>query len=280
MPDRAAIQWVPEFEVGIPFIDKDHKILVSLLNQVSACVHRREEMFVVHSVVNALLDYTRYHFGREERFQEMCGFDGLNDHMLEHTLFTARIAEISQRFLENPESVTAIEVRDFLSAWLTHHITETDPVFCAACADRVEELGPTIDSLRFLGVSDGSALQWSQRYVLLVDDNVNFRRLVETLLRALGVRRLESLGSPLEALDKLRRMPVDVVISDWIMDDMAGPEFARKISELGVPAKVVMMSGYDIDTKREREMGTGVSTFLQKPLSAISLYQAVETALA
>jgi DNA-binding NarL/FixJ family response regulator len=84
--------------------------------------------------------------------------------------------------------------------------------------------------------------------VLLVDDHQIIRDGVKTMI--LGEEGIEFAGcaeNGLNALELIRTRMPDVVISDISMPDMTGIELTRKITELGVSAKVLILSMYTTD---------------------------------
>ena len=60
------IQWSNQYSVGIDLLDADHKVLISLINQIDEAIRSSEPVELVRRVLDALLDYTDYHFSREE----------------------------------------------------------------------------------------------------------------------------------------------------------------------------------------------------------------------
>ena len=137
----AMIQWTQELSVGVESIDTDHKLLISMLNQLDDAITAGEAEDVVSSVLNALLDYTDYHFRREETLMLACGYPDAEAHMHTHERLRAQVVGIRDRFLRNPESIREREVLAFLKNWLTAHIMGRDKLyepFMASRADDVE----------------------------------------------------------------------------------------------------------------------------------------------
>ena len=52
------IQWTPDFSVGVGSIDTDHKVLISLINQLDDAILGGEPKQTVRRVLDALSDYT------------------------------------------------------------------------------------------------------------------------------------------------------------------------------------------------------------------------------
>jgi sigma-B regulation protein RsbU (phosphoserine phosphatase) len=114
---------------------------------------------------------------------------------------------------------------------------------------------------------DGAALS-----VLVVDDNALQRRIIAAQLRALGYA-VRSAESGEEALALCAADPPDIVISDWMMPRMDGPEFCRRFRAMGRSRY-----GYFVllTAKSEREeiaagFDAGADDFLTKPVQSEEL---------
>lgn len=272
------VTWSSQFETGIPFIDADHKLLVNLINQADTCIQQQEETSVLSSVFTALFDYTEYHFSREEKMMELAGYDGLLEHQEAHRKLAQQVADLERLFRTEPGQVNARDVRNFLNNWLLEHISDHDFRYLEACKDNVaarENAG----SSRFMEEEHihGGNRNLSEMSVMVIDDSFNFQMLIETVLKALGIRRLQLESSASEAIDSLIKKPVDIVFCDWVMEDMNGAELARKVQELELPTKVVLLTGYSIDTLQTRATNTNVEAFLEKPVSPRALLRTLSS---
>lgn len=266
------VTWTNDYKVGVPFVDADHRILVDLINQANACIDKREETATMASVLGTLFDYTEYHFSREEKLMELCTYGGLGLHKIIHKSLAAQVQEIDQNFRENPENVNAVEVRDFLNSWLLEHISGHDFEYRDACLKNkaAREKAGAIrfmeDEIISLGAGNLADLS-----VMVIDDNKNFLLLVETILKALGIRRVQLEQSATKALGKLIRRPTDLVFCDWVMEEMNGAEFARQVKDLKLRSKVVLLTGYSIETLQGRSSSDAIDGYLEKPITAKSL---------
>ncbi len=107
------------------------------------------------------------------------------------------------------------------------------------------------------------------RQVLVVDDSRLQRRILSASLKRWGfdVREAES-GA--EALEMCRESPPDLVMSDWMMPGMSGPEFCREFRQMARDNY-----GYFIllTSKSEKDaiahgLDAGADDFLTKPVNA------------
>ncbi|MCA1940917.1 MAG: response regulator [Caenispirillum bisanense] len=105
--------------------------------------------------------------------------------------------------------------------------------------------------------------------VLVADDNPHIRKLVSTLLSALGrPGSVEEACCGDCALDILATRPVDVAIVDWRMEPVNGIELVRAIREQERARRlpVIMMSGYADPDHMADMRDAGADAVLTKPL--------------
>lgn len=112
----------------------------------------------------------------------------------------------------------------------------------------------------------------SPRPVLVVDDSRAHRHLLARTLSKWGYATIEA-ESGEHALAICGAMPVDIVISDWMMPGMTGIEFCRAFREHsdGHPAYFILLTA---QTEREalaQGLASGADEFLSKPFSTVEL---------
>lgn len=272
------VEWTKDLATGVTFVDADHKVLINLLNQVDECIAQNEESTVLGSVLDALVEYTDYHFLREEKMMELSGYQGLGDHADIHRALSQQVRDVYQDYQTDPWSVDPVGVREFLQSWLVEHIMGHDFAYRDACVDD-SAATHAAGEVHFLNGLEGESFSdWDQLRVMLVDDNPNFRNLIRTLLKAVGIRNLQLVDKPADGLKRLAQRPADVVLCDWVMEDMNGAEFAHKVTEMELPSRVVLMTGYSIDVLRERSSDMNVAGYLEKPIRARDLLGAISKA--
>jgi PAS domain S-box-containing protein len=115
--------------------------------------------------------------------------------------------------------------------------------------------------------------------ILVVEDMPVVRKLCTRILRHLGYTVLEA-PTPEQALVVAAGAPdIDLLLTDVVMPQMAGPALAEELRRTGRALQVVYMSGYPEDLERERARSRAGETFLAKPFSPEELGRAIRTAL-
>ncbi|MBI5165967.1 MAG: response regulator [Magnetospirillum sp.] len=112
--------------------------------------------------------------------------------------------------------------------------------------------------------------------VLVVDANEHIRRLVATLLGALGITRIVEARTPAQAAALLTQAGVDLVIVDWVADPTEVILFTHRLrrGELGCErTPVLAMAATTHHAVLERAWEAGIDDVVAKPLSAIEIIQ-------
>ena len=114
-------------------------------------------------------------------------------------------------------------------------------------------------------------------FVMLVDDEVPF---VETMTKRLSKRQLLILPaySGRQALEKLEKNSVDVVILDVKMPGMDGIETLREIKKIYPLVEVIMLTGHATIETAVEGMRLGAFDYLMKPCELEELLAKVNEA--
>ncbi len=116
---------------------------------------------------------------------------------------------------------------------------------------------------------------------LVVDDFAPIREIVRTVLEDLGYRNIHEASDGASALQMLRSMPFDLLITDWTMPKMPGIELLKAVR--GDPAlarlPVLMVTA---EVKREQIVEAtyaGVNGYIIKPFTRQALTDKVNRIL-
>ncbi|MBV8100782.1 MAG: MEKHLA domain-containing protein [Verrucomicrobia bacterium] len=116
--------------------------------------------------------------------------------------------------------------------------------------------------------------------VLAIDDDADARSLLRIMLEAAGATAYLA-GSAREGLDKLSRLPVDVVICDIGMPEVDGYSFIRDVRRLGDREKsevaAVALTAYARLQDRMEAMRAGFQNHLPKPVEPSELLAVVRS---
>lgn len=141
MTDR--VVWDDDMSVGCEALDNDHKILIQALNDFIDALENDEGVFVTDGIFSVLLDYTNYHFAREEAIMEQCGYEDLERHKQTHLELKEQLLDARRRYMLNPTSELEEEIHEFLVNWLQTHILIRDMDY----KDIVQQSGQDVEKI-------------------------------------------------------------------------------------------------------------------------------------
>jgi hemerythrin-like metal-binding protein len=121
------IAWTPQMATGIGVIDRDHRVLLTLVNQMS-CPGTIDDRTAVEFILDELLGYTVLHFNREEALMAAAGYPQLKGHRAIHQQMVSEVKEL-QASLATFTPEVGHDLQQFLADWLTHHILEEDRLY-------------------------------------------------------------------------------------------------------------------------------------------------------
>ena len=118
------MKWRPDFELGIPEIDGQHRKIVELINTLNDAFMKDQTKTVVGRILDEMADYADYHFKTEEKLFKDKNFPFAKEHIAQHQGFIKKVQDYKRQF-EAGTSVT-FRVLVFLRKWLTDHILDSD----------------------------------------------------------------------------------------------------------------------------------------------------------
>ena len=120
------IIWKPEYDLGIPIIDEQHRGVVSIINSLYYGMKNNYVKSFLEPVINMLHDYTQIHFQVEESFFVSSGFPDANSHIELHQALMSKLAEVGRKSMLDKDPY---QLMDFLKKWWINHICESDMLY-------------------------------------------------------------------------------------------------------------------------------------------------------
>jgi hemerythrin len=119
------IEWEDIYSVGIEEFDNDHKKLIELINRLHQAMLDKKAKEVLGEIINELVDYTIYHFNKEEAMFDAKGYSKSDEHKEKHSSLVSRVAQLKEDF-ESNKIALSMETLKFLQDWLMEHIVKED----------------------------------------------------------------------------------------------------------------------------------------------------------
>ena len=123
--EKSYLTWNDSYSVGIESIDNDHKKLIHLINNLQTAIDYKTDKQFEKQTLDEVIDYTKYHFTREEGFMEDNGYEDFVPHKAKHEKMIEQVNEYVQAY-EKDESGAIESLLAYLKSWLINHINGTD----------------------------------------------------------------------------------------------------------------------------------------------------------
>ncbi|HIK38249.1 MAG: bacteriohemerythrin [Geminocystis sp.] len=117
--------WRDEYATGIEEIDQQHRFLFSLINRLHDAMSEGKGQEVLSDILVQLGQYTTEHFSLEEKIMAQYNYPHLEEHRQAHQELTQDVLKLQNK-MQNHEQFLTIELSQFLTNWLIHHIKNED----------------------------------------------------------------------------------------------------------------------------------------------------------
>ena len=116
-----------------------------------------------------------------------------------------------------------------------------------------------------------------QKTILVVDDEMTVRDFLQRILEKSGYGVVTAING-LEALDKISKLDVSLVLLDIVMPDLGGFDVLELMPQnRSIP--VIMLSGLRDETTRVATLGLGADDYIEKPFSIGELLTRIQVKL-
>jgi two-component system, chemotaxis family, chemotaxis protein CheY len=119
--------------------------------------------------------------------------------------------------------------------------------------------------------------------ILVIDDEIYTRKVIRTLLLAAGISKIHEAEDGFRGLQAVRSLLPDVVICDWEMPCINGPEFVREVRSPGIfphpEVPIIMLTAHGERSRVLEAARLGVHEFLIKPVSSNALVARIAAVL-
>ncbi|NKB59070.1 MAG: response regulator [Alphaproteobacteria bacterium] len=119
----------------------------------------------------------------------------------------------------------------------------------------------------------GPSLDTEPLSVLIVEDDIDMARLIEALLRDMGVTNIGRARNGKQAIDNLRKNlhNYDLIISDWQMPEISGIELLREVRKRRPELPFLMLTVNSGSEEILAAKDAQVTAYMSKPFKARDL---------
>ncbi len=133
------IVWDKSYEIGVDFIDKEHKILFSTMNKLLSLSEREEKSeWVCREGIKYLKNHTEEHFENEEKYMQSINYSEYDIHKRLHDDFRYKTMPALEDELEENQ-YSAESIRHFLGVcigWVLAHTKTEDQAIAGKTGSR------------------------------------------------------------------------------------------------------------------------------------------------
>lgn len=117
--------WRDTFSINVAQMDGHHKRLIEIANAIVEHLHGDVGRGALPNALDALVDYTHYHFAAEEKLMAIYGYPIAEGHCRKHVDLMLQVAEFRERVLggDVPDRASFLH---FFKSWLVRHILDED----------------------------------------------------------------------------------------------------------------------------------------------------------
>ena len=119
------VSWEKGYSVGIDSIDRQHKKLVNLINQLQTAVDYSTGEEFERDALNELVDYTKTHFSYEEDLLQKNNYPDFESHKEQHKKMIKHVEKVLSEYEKDRDTAMSNAV-NYLKDWLITHINGTD----------------------------------------------------------------------------------------------------------------------------------------------------------
>ncbi len=128
MADRIA--WSDKLAIRVSRMDRHHRIMVEIANAILENIVPEANHRSLVGIFDALVDYTHYHCGSEEKLMSVYGYPGFEEHLRQHIALMQRTTEYRDR-VNSGELPDRAAFKRFVEEDVMHHFVVEDAGYAA-----------------------------------------------------------------------------------------------------------------------------------------------------
>jgi hemerythrin-like metal-binding protein len=121
----ALFTWNDEYSVGVQSIDKQHKKLFGMVNELHDAMSAGKGSQLAPAIIERLANYAQEHFAHEEDMMKLAKYPDFANHRAEHDKLVGEVARMARGIGDGSVGL-AMRLQEFLCNWLKTHIAQRD----------------------------------------------------------------------------------------------------------------------------------------------------------
>ena len=264
--------WRDSMSVGLAEIDRDHRVLLDIVNQFEDC----RDSLMGEEILRHLYHYAQKHFLNEEQIQIRCGYPEAEWHKGEHDRILKQLQHIIQTSFRGNIPLesrrTAMETaRPIIREMIIDHATKVDMHLIPYLGDERAEAQ---------GEGAGHEIPYSLLRVMVIDDSSICRLTVSKSLQSIGVKRIIEASDGSDGIVIYQKEYPHLILCDLEMFPVDGLVFLTALRAEENKSKkttpVVFMTSHTEPHNIAQAKQLGASGYLVKPVAAKELKKRID----
>lgn len=126
------LQWEDRFSVGVDHLDRQHHVLVDLINELHKAMREGKGQQELGIILEKMIQYTRVHFASEEKWMAQYQYPEYTRHQASHESLTRQVLEFQRQYKDGTIGLS-VQMIHFLKEWLVNHILGEDKAYARFC---------------------------------------------------------------------------------------------------------------------------------------------------
>ena len=139
MKGGLAMEWKPEYAIGIKMIDEQHQKLFEIGHEAEELLRlpdKVDKYDEIMKIIQELKDYIHFHFTEEEKIIKEIEYKKFFTHCIHHHDFVIKLRECKLEDIDEHQHEQVQALLDLVNHWLVGHVTYEDVLWAAVYKEK------------------------------------------------------------------------------------------------------------------------------------------------
>lgn len=180
--------------------------------------------------------------------------------------------EMQRLNLESPRLLNYID----LMSKSSHRIAEILRRMREISSPKIQEVPFGVKMIEMGDIDQPPSRKAGQRYILVIEDEENLRQIIQSILESASYKVILA-ETAQEGVDLYRadKSVIELVVLDFNLPDADGLRVLEELQGIKREVKVLLTSGFDVDSSVQRALDMGALQFIRKPFNRQQILDSV-----
>jgi len=137
---KALIEWNEALTIDQGLIDRDHKHLFSLTDQLYSAIKLGFPKAGIETLLNDYIEFIALHFSHEEMLMESIRYPDIERHVLAHNVFFEKVCNLRTQYKRNDKDIAG-PISAYIGTYTFNHIDIYDRKLAEYCQSMPRSAG-------------------------------------------------------------------------------------------------------------------------------------------